>query len=591
MKKLISIFCLLMALAMLAMPVFAASGSVSLAASKTTLYTGDTFTVTARLSNSEPIALGTVVLSYDSSVFEMTGGVCNVSGVSLDKVIPENKAGTFMFSGDPQVVSGTIFTFNMKVKDGAAVGSHTISSSASIGVSTGEGISSGSVTVTVTCDHNYGAWTEAETGHSQTCSKCGTVNTQDHKWNRGTVTQQPTCSDEGVKTYTCSVCNATKEESIAATGKHTFGNLTSVDENNHKDTCSTCNKEVTEAHTWNRGTVTQQPTCSDEGVKTFTCTGCKATKEEAVAATGKHTFGNLTPVDEVNHKDTCSVCNKEVTEAHTWNRGVVTKKATCAEEGEKTFTCTGCKTTKVEKIEKLTTHTWSKWAKTDDATHKRNCTVCQLEETGEHSYKESWSKDRNNHFHECSVCKDQKDVTAHTPGPEATEKSPQICTECKYVIKPALEHIHEYAEEWTTDENGHWYICDGCEEKGEYADHDFENACDTDCAICGFTRETEHTYGDQWVTDKDNHYHECSGCGDIQDKDAHISGGAATAEAAEVCTVCGYEIAPKLEAEPTEPANIGGNEKGDFPWWIVIVIAAAAVVVAAVVILKKKNKV
>ena len=590
MKKLISILCLLVALTLLAMPVFAASGSVSLSASSSNLNRGDTFTVVARLSSSDAIALGTVVLSYDSSALEMTGGTCHVSGASIGQVIPGNKVGTFMLSGDPKVISGQIFTFNMKVKDNAPIGSYTISSNASIGVATGEGISSGSVSVNVICNHSYGTWTEADNGHSQTCSKCGDVKTEDHKWNKGTVTTQPTCADEGEKTFTCTVCNATKTEPVPATGKHTFGNLTPVDGTSHKDTCSVCKKEVTEAHTWNKGTVTTQPTCADEGVKTFTCTGCKATKTEPVPATGKHTFGNLTSVNENEHKDTCSVCKKEVTEAHTWNRGVVTKKATCKEEGEKTFTCTGCKATKIEKIEKTTTHTWSKWQKIDETTHKRACTVCEIEETGEHSYNTYWSKDRNNHFHECSVCKDQKDVEAHIPGPAATEQNPQICTTCKYVIKPALEHVHEYAEEWTSDENGHWYVCAGCEEKGEYADHDFENACDPDCAVCGYTRETAHEYGEEWVTDKDNHYHECVGCGDIQDKDAHIPGDAATEESAQTCTICGYEIAPALEAEETEPTNNGGTEKGDFPWWIIIVIAASVTVIAVVAVVIKKKR-
>ena len=39
-----------------------------------------------------------------------------------------------------------------------------------------------------------------------------------HSWNEGEVTTQPTCKDKGVKTYTCTVCNETKTEAIAATG-------------------------------------------------------------------------------------------------------------------------------------------------------------------------------------------------------------------------------------------------------------------------------------------------------------------------------------------------------------------------------------
>ena len=39
-----------------------------------------------------------------------------------------------------------------------------------------------------------------------------------HSWNEGKITTAPTCENAGVKTYTCTVCNATKTEAINATG-------------------------------------------------------------------------------------------------------------------------------------------------------------------------------------------------------------------------------------------------------------------------------------------------------------------------------------------------------------------------------------
>ena len=39
-----------------------------------------------------------------------------------------------------------------------------------------------------------------------------------HSWNEGEITTAPTCENAGVKTYTCTVCNATKTEAINATG-------------------------------------------------------------------------------------------------------------------------------------------------------------------------------------------------------------------------------------------------------------------------------------------------------------------------------------------------------------------------------------
>ena len=193
MKKIISVLVALMLVAALTIPALAVSGSVSLSASASTLYGGDTFTVTAKLSSSDAIAMGTVLLSYDTSVFEMTGGSCSVSGASVAQVVPAQRVGTFMLSGDPKVISGTIFTFNMKVKDGAAVGSYTISSSATIGVDNGESISSGSVSVNVSCHHSYGDWVEGDGVCQQTCDKCGDVKTAEHKWNKDANSVDATC--------------------------------------------------------------------------------------------------------------------------------------------------------------------------------------------------------------------------------------------------------------------------------------------------------------------------------------------------------------------------------------------------------------
>ena len=57
------------------------------------------------------------------------------------------------------------------------------------------------------------------------CSVCGTVikaqeeiSAKGHRWNEGEITTAPTCENAGVKTYTCTVCNATKTEAIDATG-------------------------------------------------------------------------------------------------------------------------------------------------------------------------------------------------------------------------------------------------------------------------------------------------------------------------------------------------------------------------------------
>ena len=99
------------------------------------------------------------------------------------------------------------------------------------------------------------------------CSNCGDViatevipATGAHTWDNGTVTTEPTETDPGTMTYTCTVCGATKTEVIPATGPHT--------------------------HVWDEGTVTVAPTETTPGVRTYTCTVCGQTRTEIIPATG-----------------------------------------------------------------------------------------------------------------------------------------------------------------------------------------------------------------------------------------------------------------------------------------------------------------
>lgn len=115
-----------------------------------------------------------------------------------------------------------------------------------------------------------------------------------HTWDAGVVTKEATCTEAGVKTYTCTTCSATKTEEIPATG-----------------------------HTWNDGEVTTAATCTEAGVKTYTCTVCNATKPEAIEALG-----------------------------HDWNETTVVYAAN-GNNGTKTYACRreGCTATNTENID------------------------------------------------------------------------------------------------------------------------------------------------------------------------------------------------------------------------------------------------
>ena len=107
------------------------------------------------------------------------------------------------------------------------------------------------------------------------CSVCGAelepqkdIPATGHSWDGGAVTTAATCTREGVRTFTCANCGATRTEAIPATGQHS----------------------------WDNGAVTTAATCTREGVRTFTCANCGTTRTEAIPATGQHSWdgGNVT---------------------------------------------------------------------------------------------------------------------------------------------------------------------------------------------------------------------------------------------------------------------------------------------------------
>ena len=270
---------------------------------------------------------------------------------------------------------------------------------------------------------------------------------------------------------------------------------------------------------------------------------------------------------------------------HKWDEGTVTQEPNCVASGVKTYTCGSCQIKRTEELPMLTTHTYLNDCDTD-------CEFCPVVREITHNYQDTWSADEMGHWYECAVCGEKKEApVAHTPSAEPTETDPQICTECGYIIQPALGHTHNFGVDWKTDRDGHWHGCDGCEEKGEYQAHDFENDCDVDCSVCGYTRTTQHSYKTEWSADAQGHWHECTGCGDKKNESAHTPGPEATETESQTCTDCGYELAPAI-GTPTEPAPDGEDGRGILVTVIVIVavLAAAALGITEVFLLRNKRR-
>ena len=249
------------------------------------------------------------------------------------------------------------------------------------------------------------------------CSVCGKVIKAQkevpvlgHNWDAGKITKAATCTETGVKTYTCTRCQKTKTEEIKATGHKEVKDAAVAatcekagkTEGSH---CSVCGKVIKAqkevpvlGHNWDAGKITKAATCTETGVKTYTCTRCQKTKTEEIKATGHKEVKDAAVAatcekagkTEGSH---CSVCGKVIKAqkevpvlGHSWDAGKITKAATCTETGVKTHTCIRCQKTKTEEV-KATGHKFSAWKTSSKATiyspakQTRECTSCHKKQT------------------------------------------------------------------------------------------------------------------------------------------------------------------------------------------------------------------
>ena len=191
-----------------------------------------------------------------------------------------------------------------------------------------------------------------------------------------------------------------------------------------------------------------------------------------------------------------------------------------------------------------------------------------------HSLSSDWSTDSSSHWHQCSICKGQKDTAAHTYNREVAvegyKKSDATCTSKATYYKSCVcgakgTETFESGElnsdshtgslsDWKSDDSNHWkeYSCCGAHvdtaaHTGGTADCQNKAVCDT----CNqpYGELGSHDPASIWSKDASGHWHVCqtANCTEKFDFTAHTPGAAATEETAQTCTECGYELAPALE--------------------------------------------
>ena len=220
------------------------------------------------------------------------------------------------------------------------------------------------VQIRMASDKGNNAWgfkVTSVTAGSKTCQ---------HVWDNGKVTKEPTETETGIKTYTCTLCGETKTETIPKlTHEHSYDAVvtapTCTEKGYTTHTCA-CGDSYVDTyvdalgHAWDNGKVTKEPTETETGVKTFTCTRCGETKTEVIPALShEHSYKDVVTAPTCTEKGytthTCACGDSYVDTyvdalGHAWDNGKVTKEPTETETGVKTFTCTRCGETKTETI-------------------------------------------------------------------------------------------------------------------------------------------------------------------------------------------------------------------------------------------------
>ena len=164
----------------------------------------------------------------------------------------------------------------------------------------------------------------------------------------GTVTKEPSETEEGVRTYKCTGCDYVKTEPIDKVA-HTHAPATdwTSDETGHWHTCAGCTEKVDfAAHTSDNGTVTKPATETEEGVKTYKCTVCDyVIKTEPIPTIHEehtHNYAAEWSSDNTSHWHECDCGDKTDIGTHVEDSGVITVQPTTTSTGVMTYSCSVC---------------------------------------------------------------------------------------------------------------------------------------------------------------------------------------------------------------------------------------------------------
>lgn len=409
----------------------------------------------------------------------------------------------------------------------------------------------------LTCTHSFGAWSNADDdNHVHTCTICSKAETAKHTWDAGEITQAPGCSITGIKTFTCTSCDAIKTQTLPQDDTHSLTDWTKVDDTYHDRSCLKCKSKETKQHAWDAGTITLAPTCLAEGVRTYKCTDCGAEKTATISKSTAHTYSAWKQVDETNHSRSCTACGVEEVKKHSMSRSWYSNLTS------HWYECADCQLqTKLDK------HTFGEACDSP-------CTVCKYKSESGHHLTDQWSSDAESHWYACSSCDIKDSAAAHVFDTPCDD----TCDTCGHV----RQTTHNYGNSYVSDGSNHWFECVDCGKQDQLAGHqssepEYEGAA-THCIVCNLQmseeKSHEHFYHES-TGDEFTHWGVCV-CGEVMETVPHtwsIKTG--------LCSACGT-LMPVQEVVDE-----------DLTMWIFggvgLVVLIIVLVVIIVVIIKKSK--
>ncbi len=272
------------------------------------------------------------------------------------------------------------------------------------------------------CAHE---WKDANCAAPKTCALCGATEgeTGDHVWDAGSEITPVTCLTSGEKAYACTICDATKTETVLAAG-HIYtdtvvdptclgmgytnhvcacGYSYADDEKDaldhdwaedptcaHDRACTRCDAtEKALAHSY-EFVESGVADCENPATETYRCEGCGDEYVDELGTANGHAIAGVKGTEkQVSGCEyvlvyVCGECSAEVTGEQVYHHtyiASITKDATCRDEGEKMLKCSACGDTKTEKIEQTETgHHYIEGAVSDGKRIDR-CEYCANEKT------------------------------------------------------------------------------------------------------------------------------------------------------------------------------------------------------------------